>query len=217
MVLVAPDVVRYSINGTHLGRPAVNILDMVVQVGGLGASRADGIKETGEQIINTWVDQMLINLTNTYSFVSLSYIDLNSADGATGEMTASDDYSLPRPGLGGGQPLPASVAMLVTKQTNAGRGSRPGRWYVPGLGEGSVEGNFINGAELVAINERLSDMVERLTETGSVQGVEYFPTVIHTRNIGTPSDPVIEYVNNTQITNLSASARVASQRRRNRP
>lgn len=218
MPIVAPDVVRYSINGTYLNRPAVNVLDMVVQSqDGTDEPRDEIIPSVAGRLINQWVDNVMTRFNSSYSFQSVSWVDLNSATGQVGSRTTTDEYSLPRAAPGAGQPLTAALAMLVEKVTQRQRGSRPGRWFLPAFTEGDIEGNIWIGSTLSATNDALSNFLAEMTETAIGSEQYYFPTVVHTRNAGTPQNPNIVYVNNTQITDLQAVGRVSTQRRRNRP
>lgn len=218
MALVAPECVRYTINGRYLTRPAVNVLDMVVQPNDNSIiSRNDAIPIVAGVIIDAWADTVMSRFNSSYTFDSVSYVDLNDPNGPVGEVTQTDFISLPQQATGNGEPLTAALAMLVTKETQRQRGSRPGRWFLPAFTEGDIAGNIWINSTLVATNDELSDFLERVTETGIIQDINQFPTVIHTRNAGTPQNPVIQYVNNTQITGLQAQGRVSTQRRRNRP
>lgn len=217
MALVAPDVVRFSINGTYLGRPAVNVLDMVVQENGLEEDREDAIQDTAGQIINVWVEEMMDFFNEAYTFDNVSWVDLNSTDGTTGTLGSTSTHTLPETGNIVDSPYAGSVAVLVTKVTTSRRGQRPGRWFLTPPGETAIQGNNLLNTFLVLLQEALSTTLERLTETSSIPAVNYFPTVIHTENTGTPTNPVIVYRGNTQITNLVPAGRVSSQRRRNRP
>lgn len=218
MPLIAPDVCRYSINGNYLNRPAVNVLDMVVQSQDPGARPRDQvIEEVAGRMINQWVDNVMTRFGSSYSFASVSWVDLNSVTGSVGSRTSTDEYTLPRSASGAGEPLTAALAMLVEKVTTRQRGSRPGRWFLPGFTEGDINGNIWGAGTLTATNAALSNFLEEMTETGLGSESYYFPTVVHTRNAGTPQNPNIVYVNNTQITDLQAAGRVSTQRRRNRP
>lgn len=217
MPLVAPDVCRFSINGVYLNRPAINTLDMVIndQVG--PGTRHDDIEFVAGQMIDAWADNVMTRFGSSYSFRDVSWVDLDSADGEVGSRAETPNTNLPMSASGAGQPLSAALAMLVTKVTTRQRGGRPGRWFLPGFTEGDIEGNIWLESTLVATNAALSEFLEEMTETGTVGDHSFFPTVVHTRNTGTPSNPNIVYVNNTQITDLNASGRVSTQRRRNRP
>jgi hypothetical protein len=218
MTLVAPDVCRYSINGDYLNRPAVNVLDMVVQPeDGSIVGRQDAIEITSRVILNAWVDNVMTRFGSSYSLQSISWVDLNSDTGSVGITTSTPAHTLPLNAGGTGEPLTAALAMLVTKVTTRSRGSRPGRWFLPGFVEQDIVGNIWVGTTLSNTNAALSTFLEEVTETGLTELVKYFPTVVHTRNTGTPSNPNIVYVNNTQITDLQANGRVSTQRQRNRP
>lgn len=216
-VLVAPDVCRYVIEGTYLSKPCLNVLDMVVQAGDSPVvPRSEVIPEVAKLLIDNWKNKICTNVSSDYTFNAVSWVDLDTADGQTGSRTSSPTYNLPQSGSRPGDPITAAVAILITKETTASRGLRPGRWFIGGLTEGDVSGNIINGSYLGDFNTALGDMVTNLTETGLLEPMHYFPTVVHTKTTGTGASKVTTYKGNTQITNLRASGRVSTQRRRNR-
>lgn len=215
--LVAPDVCRYTVNGTYLGRPVANVIDMVVLDGVGPTTRSEAIDDVAGDIIDAW-DQHVLSWVNTgYIADNVSWVDLTSEDGETGSKQDTTDTSWPRDGDSGGDPYAASVAALVTKATSSARGQRNGRLFIAGLDESFVSGNLIDATVAVGIQTELDQFTEALTETGVVATYECFPTVVHTKNTGTVANPVIEYVSNTQISSFRLERRVASQRRRNRP
>lgn len=216
--IVAPDVCRYAFNGTYQGRPCVNILDMVLLQNTLEPdTRAVQCRDTANVLLDQWVEHVLGNLSTSYTLDSVSWIDLDSEDGPVGSLTATDSHTLPLAGGAAGQPYGANSAVLVTKEIDGARGKRTGRWFLPAVTEANAEGNFISNATLTDFQSTLSDFIEGITETGVIEVDQYFPTVVHTKNVGTPDDPIIEYQGNSQVRNFAAQARIASQRRRNRP
>lgn len=216
-ILVAPSVCRYTVNGTYLGRPVANILDQVI-IDNVGpTTRHDAIDDVAGDIIDAWSQHILSFVNTGYTATSVSWVDLDNANGETGSKSSTTDESWPQSGLSDGDPYAASVALLVTKETSSGRGQRNGRMFIAGLDESFVTGNTIEPAVLTGIQTELDAFTEALTETGMIATYETFPTVVHTRNTGTAANPVIEYVNNTAVTSFAAQSRVASQRRRNRP
>lgn len=216
MALIAPDVCRYTINGSYLDRPVANIIDAVIldTIGPTG--RNEAVERFCGVILNAWALHYLPVAPSAYRFDSVSWVDLNSESGSVGVRSSTDVYDLPLNGALAGQMYTGAVSVLVTKQTTAARGQRQGRWFLPPCTEADIEGNFIGADYLNALNDGLSDIVEALTDTGTIGDYQAFPTVVHTRNVGTPSNPDIVYVNNTQINSLTAQGRVSTQRRRNR-
>lgn len=214
--LVATDVCRFTINGTYLGRPVANVLDMVV-LNMTQGPRRDVLDDVAGDIIDAWDSHILSWVNDEYQAESVSYVDLDSEDGATGTKSSTTDTSWPANGRSGGDPYAGSVAALVTKETTSARGQRNGRWFIAGLDESFVSGNLIDATVATGIQTELGDLVEELTETGVTVDFEKFPTVVHTQIVGTGDNKAIVYKGNTQITNFALNRRVASQRRRNRP
>lgn len=215
--IVAPDVVRFSMNGDLLGRPCVNMLDMVVLDERVSPDRAEAIEGVAEKMIDGWCDNILGALTVNYAFNSVTWVDLNSLDGSTGIRTSSESHTLPQAGGATGQSYGANSAVLVTKVATSARGQRSGRWFLPAVTEQFTDGNFVTSAYLEALQTACSDYLEQMTQTSPVSGIQFFPTVVHTKNEGTKENPDIVYVGNNQIHDLQPQQRIASQRRRNRP
>ena len=214
--LVAIDVCRFTVNGTYLGRPTANVLDMVV-LNNTNGPRQDVLDDVAGDIIDAWDSHILSWVNTGYEAVSVSYVDLDSEDGVTGVKTSTTDTTWPNNGASDGDPISGSIAALVTKQCPSARGQRNGRMFIAGLDESFVSGNLIDAGVAVGIQTELGDLLEELTETGVTADYEKFPTVVHTQIAGTPENPVLIYKGNTQITNFALNRRVASQRRRNRP
>lgn len=215
-VLIAPDVVRVTLKGMYLGRNVANIQDFVVHDVPLGGDRNDAIKGTMVQVLDAWAEFVRTSLGADMSFTGLDWVDLNSADGATGSLTSTDDHTLPVVGTGGGEALTGQVALLLTKVCSARRGARNGRMYVAGLTESNVTGNYLASGVRAALQTTADTLLEAWTETGVISPpFTFFPTVVHTRAIG-PGSTEVEYVGNSQITTLEVQSQLASQRRRNR-
>lgn len=215
-VILAPDVVRFTVNGDLLGAPTATILDMVVQADDSGEGRPAAMEETAAVILDAWVDELLPLQVPNFSLTSISWVDLTSLDGTVGEIVSTDDNTLPLTGTRTGEATPSQIAALVTKVCSSNRGTRNGRLFFPGLSEEDVSGNYMTVAYTALLVDAWSNMTEILTETGVALGANYFPTVVHTRNNGTPQNPNIVYVGNTQVTNFLPQRQVATQRRRNR-
>lgn len=215
--LVAPGVCRYTVNGTYLGRPVANILDQLIGDNVGPTTRSEAIDDTAGDIIDAWSQHVLSFVNTGYTALNVSWVDLDNDQGETGSKSSTTDETWPQSGLSDGDPYAASVALLVTKQTSSGRGQRNGRMFIAGLDESFVTGNSIEPTVLSGIQTEMDAFTEALTETGVIATYTTEPVVVHTRNTGTPADPVIEFVSHTPVTSFRAEARVASQRRRNRP
>lgn len=216
MALVAPSIVRFTINGTYLGRPTANVLDVLIVDELAPEDRAQGAENYAEYLRGQWTDHVLPLLSSSYSAESVTFVDLDSETGATGRARNEVSPVWPRAGGISGVPYAGSVALLVTKGGNARRGQRQGRWFLPGLSEANVTGNTVDADMVAAVNVELAEMLEALSAGEGLPFEGALPVVVHTKNVGTPTDPVIEYEGHSTITSLTAQGRVASQRRRNR-
>lgn len=217
MPLVFANLVRYSINGTYLGRPWVNVIDMVVDANGGSNTREADVEEVAGVVLGNFNDHVLDGLNTSVQFNSVSWVDLTALDGSTGNITGANGTNLPQVGTEGGTPYAASVSMLVTKQTVSARGQRQGRWYLVGATEQNVEGNMFTDSHVDDMNTALSLCLEGLTETADLAAPQYYPVVSHTSNHGTTEHPVYEVDAVTQIHDFIPQKQIASQRRRNRP
>lgn len=214
--LVAPSVVRFSVNGRYADRPLVNILDVVIS-GLRGIGRSEALGYVSELFLNAWTEVILDRLTAAYTAESLTWVDLDSADGEVGSITATDDHTWPKAGGRQGAANAGNVATLVTKVASQNRGTRNGRWFLPPAPEPDTNGNLLAPSYQATLQAGTSVFLERMTETGLLAPVDTFPTVVHTRNTGTAANPNIVYAGNTQITNLRVETLQATQRRRLRP
>lgn len=211
--LVAPDMVRLAFNGSMAGQDIVNILDVAVTDYGLGLSRDDAVFEMVGDALNNFADHVVPLLTDNYSFNSVSWVDLDSLDGSTGERTSTADTSLPLNGQDTGAPMPGGVALLVTKVNSGGRRTRNGRWYLSGIAEGVTDPSNPNTANAQFVTtantalEAFRSGIEGIEEVG-VNNYTSSPNVIHTVNGN--------YVGRDKITAFVVQPTLATQRRRQR-
>lgn len=104
-------------------------------------------------------------------------------------------------GTGGGDTTGPQSAILVQKNTNAGGRAGRGRFYLPGVPDGSmaISGNM-NAAERIAAQSVMDDFYADLISAGLP------PVLLH--GVGSPiSTP-------TPITSFTVAATTATQRRR---
>lgn len=216
MGLVVAEIVRFTLNGTYLGRPIANVIDMRVGGTGVTDTRSDQIGACANALLDAWASFICPRLSNSYSFTSLTWVDLDSDSGEVGEKSGTANNQLPKAGGRNSPGITGAVAMLVTKQTVSARGERAGRLFIPGLTEDNVDGNIIEPSFLTTMNDDLSQFQEALTETAVLAQWQHAPVVIHTRNQGTPSNPDIVPTGWTTVTAFRANGRVSTQRKRNR-
>ena len=206
--IIAPGVARFALGGTVHGRPWVNIYDMHIESGGIGG-RDENVEDQAQVFLNNWIDE-LANATNPAVILTgCSWVDLDSLDGSTGRKTAaSGGRIMPHPGTQGGATCSANVAVLVRKQAGSGRGSRPGRSYLVGVGETQTTGNLLTPAYVDQLQEALSLFLSGVSQSGatSIGGYDSHMVVVHVAAGGG--------VSHTDVTSLDVDALLATQRRR---
>lgn len=203
-MLVAPQVIRCTIEGTYLGAPMANVIDVVMML--TPDNRQDGCVEAAQAVLKAWHEEILPVMHGQYIADRVRFVDLDSPTGPTGEVTQSGAISWPYPGNLGGLPYSGAIATLVTKASSqTARGTRSGRMFLPPPGEADVAGNTIDPAYLAALNVALGDFLENLLDDDPVAVAMVVPHVI-----------AGEYVGRSGVGQLSARSRVSTQRRRNR-
>ncbi len=134
--LVVPQVCRYAVNQTIGGQDVVNILDMQVDTTGSTTGRSDALFNVAGDILNAWSARILVNQSNQLSALSVSWLDLNTLDGNTGERSGTSANAWPKAGsLTGTGVMPAMVSLRADKATSGGRGTKRGRIYFAGMRE----------------------------------------------------------------------------------
>lgn len=206
--LEAPECVRYTLHGLYLGKPVATVLDMYVNNALLVDYSGELFTLAGD-ILNNWAQHVVPGLSNQYQFTSISWLDLGDG-GWTGERTGTDSYDLPVAGGEAGQPISGNTAMLVLKATEARRGERQGRMFLPGAVEPYIEGNFLTPAFVASFNsDNLVPFYDGINDNGTGPGeAAHWPVVIHTKN-GV-------YQSRSRVNAFTLQGQVASQRRRNR-
>lgn len=210
MALVAPGICRYAINQTYGGRPAVNIIDMQVDTTGEVTDRDQACFRIAGDILNNWVDHVQGVQTSQVAFQSVSWVDLNSLNGSTGERSATTDKTLPTTGTASGGNAPGNVAFRVNKGGTARRGERSGRMYLVGVPEEANENsaaNEVNDAWIGYVNTAMADFLAGVNDAeGDPLGTQRQMVVLHV------VDGV--YQGYSDVNDLTCDARFGSQRRR---
>lgn len=209
--IVANGVARYTVNGTFAGRPVANIIDMDIETTGSVVDRAAAVAAQAGIVINEWCDHVLPLVVDDYVFTSVSWVDLDSLNGSTGERTSTDQETLPQAGSSTGAPLPGNVAARVNKATVAQRGQRQGRMYLVGVPESvtpSGEPNSIDAATAESWSDSLNSMLGNLNQSEGDIGTEYTSemVVVHTSEG--------EYESQSVVQSLTVERLLGSQRRR---
>lgn len=218
--MIVPGVCRYTINGTYADLPVANVLDMHISGESLGTSREDAIADQGAIIISAWVDHVLGNIVDRYRALSCSWVDMDAADGSTGEITNGTGSDFPHFGGLTSQGQPGNVAWLVHKQLTAARGSRAGRMYLAGVSEAATDHDSPNvglGTFVADINTGLAAFLSAINQESGVGTPSYDSelVVVHTHNsVPKPGKPVPEYVGRSHVDHLVCDVKLKTQRRR---
>lgn len=222
MPFVVPDICRFAVNQSFQGREVVNVLDYQIDTTGSTMSRNDAIENQAEDIITQWAGQLLPLVGDDLVLESVSYVDLNTADGVTGIRVSSDTVTLPEPGLVTSPLIPGNTSVLVTKQVSSARGRRNGRLFWCGISEGATaegNGNTVSTTSLAAFQSAWDTFLANTNNVDSVgTAFESNMAVVHvlTRGAsprpGVPGPPLTGAYNLVQ--NLVVQGLLATQRRR---
>lgn len=207
--LVAPGICRYSINQTYGGRPAVNIIDMQVDTTGTAADRPEALFNIAGDILNNWVDHVMTIQTAAVAFNSVSWVDLDAADGPTGIRTSTSNETLPENGKAAGTNGWGNVAWRVNKGGSAVRGQRSGRMYLVGVPDEANENS--NPSVVIPtwagyVNTAMADFLAGINDEEGPNETTRKMVVLH----------VVAglYQGYGDVESLTCDARFGSQRRR---
>lgn len=211
--IVANGICRFTVHGTFAGRPVANILDMKIDTTGSLASRHDAIATQGGLIMGAWSEQVLDSIVvNNYTATKVSWIDLDSLTGETGERTVGGGRTWPASGNGTISAMPGNVALRINKLTNGGRGSKNGRMYLCGVAENwtsDEDPNLVSNVNASGVTEAMTQFLQDITMNAGFTNPD-FPSsqlhVVHTQNGA--------FVNTTEVVSLECDSTLASQRRR---
>jgi hypothetical protein len=211
--IVANGICRFTVHGLFAGRPVANILDMKIDTTGSVVSRHDAIDRQGNFILGAWGEHVLDTIAvNNYVATKISWIDLDSLDGETGEKSVGGSQTWPRAGNGTISSMPGNVALRVNKRTNGGRGSKQGRMYLCGVAENwtsDEDPNLVSSANAAGVTEVMGQFLSDITiDAGTEEplGDSSQLHVVHTKNG--------QFVNSTEVVALECDSTLASQRRR---
>lgn len=206
--IVAPGIARFSLQGTIFDRTWANIFDMHIESGGIGG-RDDNVRDQAKIFLNEWIDHVRLVIGNSVTLQRCRWVDLDSLDGTTGEVTAADSPRvMPSPGSVSSEQLPAASAVLVRKLATGGRAARNGRTYWPGVPEASTTGNSLTGTAVTSWNTQLALFLSGVSQSGasSFGGYDSHMVVVHTL--------AGIFTDHTDVTSLALDSRLATQRRR---
>lgn len=147
MPLIAPDVARFAINGDLNGEDCINIIDVALTGPGI-ESRENACSATAGDILNNWTDHILPLLSGVYTANSVSWIDLDSADGSTGTRTSTSDKSWPASGGQAVAPVANNTYARIAKVVDGkSRRQRNGTLRLGGIPEAYTSGGNGNVIE----------------------------------------------------------------------
>lgn len=145
-----------------------------------------------------------LNNSGIYQFVS-SNVAMTSVLVKVGPDATGPSATFPANEPGGDTSTDyPQAAYLVTKNTDLGGRAGRGRLFIPGVPPDNVEpGGALNGTVLTGLQTAVTDLL------GELGGADLPPYLLH--QAGSPiSTP-------TEITGLTVSSKIATQRRRLRP
>lgn len=206
--LVVSGITRCVLKGTLTsGNPMINIMDIHLDITDIVPAREQVLLAVAENVGAAWQDHVLEVIGNQYTFDGTSYIDLDSEDGQTGEVAPDPAKNLS--GQGSGAQLPPNCGYLIHKRLeSSSRGTRSGRMFLVGIGEGAVDNNGdIDSGVVTAISEAMEDFKD------AVNG-EYFSPANYTSNMAVVHQPSVGDTSFTEIESMVCDSRVATQRRR---
>lgn len=217
MAFIVPLVARYTIHETYGARVVNNIIDMHITPNVITTSRAQAVKDQAELLLDAWSDNMLISQVNDVSASKVSWVDLDSATGSTGEVTTGRDEVWPQNGTGISDPMPGNVSVLYQKiLTGASRDRRNGRLYLVGTGEDSTaptDPNNLTAATVTALNTRAANFLAQVTSEGGgpLDYVSKF-VVVHILTRDSLGNPLTG--DSAEVVSFVVNPRLATQRRR---
>lgn len=214
MALIAPGCARFTLQGQYTAAHTwANIWDARILTG-VDGSRATACEQYAQTIIDVWATTLAHEIDSDVVLNQVSWVDLNDEEGSTGFVTEGF-LTPPNPnGDIGGDGDPPNVSVLLTKQGASARNQRNGRMYVPGIPAGGTTNGTLSTAALALWVTEAAGFLSLLTDPTTVDDTSVLPTIIHTRNDGTPTNPDIVYTGNSVITALVPQSQLATQRRR---
>lgn len=212
--LIYNSIVRYTYNSTYAGRDVANVMDMAVIPAG-ATTRPVAIQRVAECLIDAWWDLLNLGPINTgFQTNSLSWVDMNSTSGSTGNTNAGFLHTLPKTGESDGNRMPGNVAYRVNKSILGSRGKRSGRMYLAGVNEeatAKTNPNVLTSAYATDLGGKIATYFNAIDETFTGV-VTCYPVVTHTEEQGDP--PVIVAAGFSTVTSFLVDTTLGSQRRR---
>lgn len=179
MPITAPNVVRFSIVGFWTNsRPIVSVFDYHIDTTGGTVSRSDAIEAHADDIIENWQSQIMDSFADNYTVDHISYLDLDTVDGPSGVRPPSGTEQTSGPATDA--MAPPSMCYLITKSHVGGRGTKPGRFYQPCVGEATIDENGqVTGGTVTALQTRADAFLANTTQAQPTDDFDAYMVVTH--------------------------------------
>lgn len=186
MAIIAPGICRYVVHGRYGGQEMLNIIDMQIDTTGEIVGRHDAISTVAGDIINNWSDHILEIVSSSYTVETLTWVDLDEADGETGIRTSTDGSSWPLPGGQSADGFPGNTYLKVTKVLEGkNRQQRNGTLRLGAIPEGATSPgspNVVNDpGYLSLVQPALDDFLDGINDQGVFEFSRQM-VVVHTVN-----------------------------------
>lgn len=156
-------------------------------------------QQAAQDVLDNWQDHIVPLMLNNYQLDSISYVDLNSADGITG--TIPYDPAKPHNGPDDAGGPPPHTCRLIHKNCDARRGGRNGRLYIGPCGNSQIDEDGTVSTAMRALVD--TNFAAFLAGTSDAAG---YIAVLHTGAGAPPSS--------SKVLSYNCDAKVAVQRRR---
>lgn len=154
-----PGVVQCNFRATYLSVPVENVLNFLTTETPVTPSLVQAI---AEEALTEWVNEVVPNLSSSYSLREVHAADQSSA---TGSIFTAVPLA-PVPGGQGGDPEPGNVAFCVSLRTAQRGRSFRGRTYFCGLTSGETNGNIFNADRAALLVGALEFIRENMIAVG---------------------------------------------------
>lgn len=185
MPITWPGIARYSLVGSYGEQEIINILDVDVDLTGVGDDdRETELFNLAGDIINNWVDHILPLVHANYQLNEVRWVDLDTLAGTTGSRTTTSDNTLPVFGEYAGTGMPGNVYVKVTKVLQGkNRTERNGMLRLAGVPESvtaDADVNSILDTHANALNAAFEQFKDGIngTSTSATRNIG----VVHTVN-----------------------------------
>jgi hypothetical protein len=217
LVVVAPTIVRFTMQGDINGRNCYNLVD--VSLDEFVVSRETAVSDLAGRMPKVWQTTIVGALGGWYSFHGASWMDLDSEDGITGFQ--GPDLSSPVLGGTGGSLHTPNTAALIHKQTSSRRNARNGRMYLgPILETDCDDGGVLSTGCKTRFTTAAAAFRTAIIALGTPILASIAWRVVHVESKGEPDDdfpggrPLTW--NSSTVSGVTCDAKAATQRRRMR-